>query len=104
MGRSATACAVLTTAAGFGLAIPGWAQPALTPAPADWRHVGNALIDRELAGLATGPVDRVWYSQDGSRILIRTGSGRTWETDLENWRPSAQSPADPVTRFRPADR
>jgi uncharacterized protein (TIGR03437 family) len=97
MGRSATVWAIWTLALGAGAALGQG-----TPAPADWRHIGNALIDRELAGLATGPVDRVWYSQDGSRILIQTASGRVWESDLESWKQSPLSPADPVARFRPA--
>ncbi len=51
-----------------------------------WKHLGNAAIDRSLAGLATGPVDRVWYSQSGS-LLVKTTSGRVFETaDFETWR------------------
>src|SRR5579862_6990036 len=54
----------------------------------DWRHVGNASIDLALAGLASGPIARVWFSPDGSRLTVRTGSGATFETaDLETWVP-----------------
>src|ERR1017187_7804178 len=64
-----------------------------------WRQIGNALIDRSLAGLATGPVDRVWYSADGSQLLIRTASGTVFATsDFETWQLSsatAPSPAIP---------
>ena len=62
-----------------------------------WRPVGNWAIDRSLAGLATGPVNRVWYSDSGS-ILIQTASGRVFETtDLETWRASnASVPAEPA--------
>ncbi len=67
-------------------------------APPDWRRVGNTNIDRSLAGLATGPVDRVSYSSEGSRLLIHTASGRAFETsDFESWRAAntSRSP-DPV--------
>ena len=47
------------------------AGPARGQTP-DWRRVGNAAMDLELAGLATGPVDRVWYSPAGDQILIRS--------------------------------
>jgi uncharacterized protein (TIGR03437 family) len=62
----------------------------------DWRRVGNAAIDRSLAGLATGPVDRVWYTQTGS-LAIRTVSGRVFETaDNETWRASTAVPVEPA--------
>lgn len=72
----------------------------------DWRHVGNMSIDRSLAGLATGPVDRVWYSSDGSQLSVRTSSGRVFETsDFEKWRPAAaNSPAEPAARTAMASR
>jgi uncharacterized protein (TIGR03437 family) len=58
-----------------------------------WRRIGNALIDRSLAGLATGPVDRVWYSADGSQLTIRTSSGNTFTTsDFETWQPASLAP------------
>lgn len=63
------------------------AATALNPA-AEWHRVGNSAIDLSLAGLATGPVDRVWYTAGGS-IAIRTQSGRILETaDLETWHSS----------------
>ncbi len=67
-----------------------------------WRRIGNTLIDRSLAGLATGPVDRVWYTPDGSQLLVRTASGRTFSSsDFETWQPATTappaSPAPPVT-------
>ena len=34
-------------------------------------------MDLELAGLATGPVDRVWYSPAGDQLFIRTSSGNS---------------------------
>jgi uncharacterized protein (TIGR03437 family) len=40
-----------------------------------------------LASLATGPVERVWYSTDGSTLFTRTLSGKTFETkDFEVWK------------------
>jgi uncharacterized protein (TIGR03437 family) len=65
-----------------------------------WKHVGNSAINRSLAGLSTGPVDRVWYSSTGS-LLARSTSGRVFETtDFESWKqvdtavpPEAAAPA-----------
>src|ERR1019366_10250704 len=58
----------------------------------DWRRVGNAAMDLELAGLATGPVDRVWYSPAGDQLLIRVWSGKLFETnDFDRW---TTAPAD----------
>jgi uncharacterized protein (TIGR03437 family) len=55
----------------------------------DWRRVGNTAIDRSLAGLATGPVNRVWFSGAGT-LLARTGSGQIFATtDFETWRASS---------------
>src|SRR5690348_11167103 len=51
------------------------------PPRLDWRKVGSSSIDLMLASPATGPVDQVWFSQDG-----RTHSGKVLETaDFENW-------------------
>ncbi|HUS06448.1 MAG TPA: hypothetical protein VMZ52_09140 [Bryobacteraceae bacterium] len=45
--------------------------------------------------MATGPVDRVWYSADGATLTARTHSGRIFETsDFEHWR-LAQKPETP---------
>lgn len=53
---------------------------------ADWRHIGNSALDLGLAGLATGAVDRVWYSEDGQHLFAKTHSGRVFETDdFERW-------------------
>src|ERR1700723_2557822 len=73
-------------------------QPATT-----WRQIGNTLIDRSLAGLATGPVDRVWYSADGSQLLLRTPSGKVFATsDFETWHPASAVP--PANSSVPAAR
>jgi uncharacterized protein (TIGR03437 family) len=65
----------------------------------DWRHIGNSAINLSLAAPASGPAERVWYSADGSRLYVQTGSGKVFETnDFERWTPSgATSPAEPAT-------
>jgi uncharacterized protein (TIGR03437 family) len=58
--------------------------------------VGNSAIDRSLAGLATGPVNRAWYANSGA-LLIQTESGSVFgTTDFENWRATAAAvPPEP---------
>jgi len=56
----------------------------------DWRHIGNSAVDLGLPSVATGPVDRVWYSADGATLYARTRSARTYQTadfgaDFEQW-------------------
>ena len=89
MGSVATAAAVLTAV--------GVASAQIRPDPSatalDWRHVGNSAIDLGLAAAATGPVTRVWYSPDGTKLSAATGSGRVFSTsDLDEWTASQ----DPV--------
>ena len=94
MSRRAT---VLTHIAAVALlafgAASAWAQ-----ASPDWYHAGNSLVDLSLAGLASGPVDRIWYSPDGGTLYALTSSGKTFETsDFESWKPSqaaVPAPAD----------
>ncbi len=62
----------------------------------DWRRIGNTALDLSLAGVATGSVERVWYSPDSSRLFARTGAGRVFATaDFETWTEagSAEAPA-----------
>ena len=62
--------------------------PASRPAP-EWRHVGNSSIELGLAGLASGAIEQVWYSPDGTRLRIRTASGKLFETsDFDKWQPA----------------
>src|SRR5271163_632152 len=90
--------ATLLAAAGVRAQVPGGiTQTAAVVNPSvsnnSWHRIGNALIDRSLAGLATGPVDRVWYSPDGSRLLIRTSSGNIFATsDFETWQAASGTP------------
>jgi uncharacterized protein (TIGR03437 family) len=68
----------------------------------DWRRVGNAAIDLDLAGLATGPVNRVWYSPAGDQIWTVTSSGKIFETnDFDQW---TAAPAGTVTPALPGGR
>jgi uncharacterized protein (TIGR03437 family) len=54
-----------------------------------------------LPSLATGAVERVWYSADGSSLFARTASGRVFTTaDFEQWQfvgdPKMSAPAEPI--------
>jgi len=92
---------VLRRAALLGLSL-AWSLPALAQVRSDWRHVGNSAVELGLADLATGPVDRIWYSGDGLRI--RTGLGGTFETvDFDTWQAlpaDTQIPAVPSEATR----
>src|SRR5690242_10611345 len=68
------------------LAVSSWYVQA-QPVSLDWRHIGNAAIELSMPSVTTGPVDRVWYSEDGSLLYARTVSGRIFETtDFEQWK------------------
>ncbi len=61
-----------------------------------WRRIGNAAIEVSLASLATGPVERVWYSEDGERAYVRLGSGKVLRTeDFETFQEAALEEAVP---------
>ena len=69
------------------------------PAQPEWSRVGNSSLDVALASLAGGPVERVWYSDDGSRLYALTVGGTVFETaDFERWVPSEESEAPPEDR------
>ena len=75
----------LGKAAGL-LVVAAWSVQA-QPVSLDWRHIGNSAIELSLPSVATGPVERVWYSADGSILYARTFSGRVFETtDFEQWK------------------
>src|SRR5215471_9650558 len=60
-----------------------------------WVRLGNSAIDLSLAGLATGPVSRVWYSGAGDSVFIQTQSGKVFESkDFETWKPSTAAAPD----------
>ena len=71
----------------------------------DWRKVGSSSVELMLASPATGPVERVWYSADGSLLYARTPSGKVFETaDFETWAAVSNvaepSPPIPATAAR----
>ena len=91
-------CAAILT---LVLASTGSALLAQAPVTIEWRRAGNLSLDRSsslgLAGLASGPVSRVWYAEDGSRIYVLGMTGRIFETtDLEQWVPAELSVAVPL--------
>lgn len=62
----------------------------------EWRPVGNRVVDAGLAGLASGPVERVWYSQDGATLYLRISAGRVFQTtDFESWVEGTGIPPEP---------
>ncbi|MGA2883246.1 MAG: hypothetical protein ABSG13_30220 [Bryobacteraceae bacterium] len=68
-----------------------------------WRRVGNSAIELPLPSLATGAVDRVWYSPDGSNLYAKTASGRIFQTsDFEQWRLVTDPKVTPPTEEDPA--
>ena len=83
------------------LAAPGWYAWAQNTG-LDWRHIGNAAIDLPLPSVATGPVDRVWYSSDGSVLYARTVSGRIFETStFDQWQRVLDAKISPPSRENP---
>jgi len=78
-----------------GLALAG---ALAASAQTDWRKVGGASVELMLAAPATGPVDRVWFSPDGSVLYARTGSGKIFQTaNFETWIPATDAPVPPRT-------
>ena len=74
---------------------PAAAQTA-TLRPPEWHHVGNALVDFGLADLASGPAERVWYVEGGSKLRVLTSLQRIYETsDFESWDPAPPGTAAP---------
>lgn len=111
MGRAATFRSlrqVLAVSSLAALTLPLWGQRVpLRPVVLDWRRVGNAVVDFALPGLATGPVESVWFADDGNRIVVRTKSGNLFETkDFDTWKLSRERVApdiDPVAVPRPPE-
>src|ERR1019366_2704574 len=67
------------------LGLAGGLLAAAQPRP-DWREGGRSPAELRLASPATGPVERVWYSADGSLLFARTPSGKVFETaDFQTW-------------------
>ncbi|MEZ5401231.1 MAG: hypothetical protein R2729_16290 [Bryobacteraceae bacterium] len=68
-----------------------WAGPSVAQntaaETAEWRPVGNTAIAAGLAGLASGPVTRVWFSPAGDAVFAQTAAGRVF-----SWRDSETQP------------
>lgn len=65
-------------------------------AQTDWRRVGGSSVELMLAAPATGPMDRVWFSPDGSTLYARTAAGKVYQTaNYETWFPAGEVPAPP---------
>lgn len=61
----------------------------------EWRRIGNSAIDLDLASVATGAVQRVWFSDTGAELFAQTSSGAVWRTqDFESWKPAAVRPPE----------
>ncbi|MEP7362773.1 MAG: hypothetical protein ABI972_05920 [Acidobacteriota bacterium] len=60
----------------------------------DWRRFGNlSIAGAASAGVASGPVSRVWYPPSGEGLMIVTPAGQVWETkDFELWTAAAGEP------------
>jgi uncharacterized protein (TIGR03437 family) len=62
-----------------------------------WRKVGGSAVDLALADPATGPVDAVWFSPNGSTLYAKTRAGGVFATtDYETWVPVADPPSEPM--------
>ena len=87
MCHSATGRKVLAAAMSLCIVAPAYAQT-----PMEWRRIGNSAFEAGLAGIATGPVSRVWFSPDGGTLYAQTRSGKLWQTnDFQAWQPAATS-------------
>ena len=85
--------------------LPG-ARPTGDPAAPKWRRIGNDAVDVPLAAPATGPVDAVWFSADGTRLYAGPARAAFFETaDFENGRrlQPLLAPAPDDTGDRAAD-
>ncbi|HWE53067.1 MAG TPA: hypothetical protein VG273_24965 [Bryobacteraceae bacterium] len=55
--------------------------------PLAWKRVAGTTTDEGLAGMASGPVQAVWYAPGTGRLLAQTMAGRIFETsDFVHWR------------------
>jgi uncharacterized protein (TIGR03437 family) len=86
----------------MGAAVLLVAMAGMAPAQStNWRRVGNSAVDLLLASPATGPVDKVWFSDGGGTLYARARSGRVFETsDYEVWLPS-QNAVEPAMQPAP---
>jgi uncharacterized protein (TIGR03437 family) len=62
-----------------------------------WHKVGSMAVDLNLASPATGPMQQVWFSADGSTLYARTPGLKTFATtDFDTWTPVANPPDPPA--------
>jgi uncharacterized protein (TIGR03437 family) len=60
----------------------------------DWRRIGNTNLELGLAGIASGPVNRVWFSPSGDQLFVRCRRVTYTTSDFERWSPaSAEAPS-----------
>ena len=53
-------------------------------------------MDLNLASPATGAMQEVWFSADGSTLYARTAAGKVYATaDFDTWRPAVDAPEPP---------
>ncbi len=80
-----------------------WGQASGPAGGVGWRHIGNSAIQMPLPSLATGAVDRVWYSSEGSTLFVKTASGRIFETkDFEQWQLITDPKVSPPPELDPS--
>jgi len=83
-----------------------WGQNAAPQSTPEWRKVGSAAVDQQLAAPATGPVVRVWFSNEGGVLFARTQSGRIFQTaDFSAWTPlsvAVEPPPSTIPSTMPA--
>ncbi len=67
------------------------------PSHLDWRRIGNQLIHHPTGDLASGPVERVWFTATGIAVLLP--SGAVWErSDGGQWQLSNVLPPEAEQR------
>jgi uncharacterized protein (TIGR03437 family) len=105
MCRRATARAVsvaIFATLSWCFSLPAWGQTS-SQGGLGWRRVGNSAMQLALPSLATGAVDRVWYSADGSNLYAKTASGRVFQTsDFEQWQLVADPKMSPPAEETPS--
>ena len=100
LGRPGTLVAVCLAAVTAAAAQPAARDLA---AGAEWRQIGNTAVELSLASLATGAVDRVWYSESGDELFALARSGKVFLTrDFETWAETAPGEFEPPPE-RPPD-
>src|ERR1700722_20643556 len=92
--RSAAASVLAITAI---MAMIAAALPAQAQTSPQWSPVAGYTVNLGLAGPATGPVQAVWYTAAGNRLLAQTQSGRVFETaDFQHWQLNSSDAVPPA--------